>query len=70
MCEVSMEFWDEWTCQGPVPVHASCSRLAPLNAVTWLAPAAAMSSGKAVNDSASAGGCCGVAVELVHGVRR
>lgn len=34
MCEVSVEFGGEWTCQGPVPVHASCSRLAPLNAVT------------------------------------
>lgn len=55
MCEVSMEFWDEWTCLGPVPVHASCSRLAPLNAVTWLAPAASMSSGNAITDSASAG---------------
>lgn len=34
MCELSVEFGGEWTCQGPVPVHASCSRLAPLNAVT------------------------------------
>lgn len=29
-----------------------------------------MSSGNAVTDSAGAGGCYGVAVELVHGVRR